>query len=123
MVEPFPVRDTETGVAYGVEDVPDLCSPSVLSAALAAAVVWLLSSVHSEVHFKDREHDALVQVKHRRQSGLGLFAMQYMSSDSLKRPSLLILQALSLPAMHAPLLSTLSLHSYNTGMRTPAYTN
>jgi hypothetical protein len=44
-------------------DALDLCSLFLLPAALAAAVEWLLSSVHSDVHFKERQHDALVQVK------------------------------------------------------------
>ena len=102
MVETFRVRDTETGVAYGVEDAPDLYWLVVLSAALAAAVVWLLSSVHSEVHFKDRERDALVQVEQHREPGLGLSAMQYMSSDSLKRLLLYICPCLIILAHACP---------------------
>ena len=40
-------------------DALDLCSLFLLLEALAAAVEWSMSSVHSEVHFKDRVHDAL----------------------------------------------------------------
>jgi hypothetical protein len=43
-----------------MEDAPDLYWLSVLPAALAAAVEWLLSSVHSDVHFKYSERDAFV---------------------------------------------------------------
>jgi hypothetical protein len=84
------VHGTETRVAYTVVDALDLCSVFVLPAVLAAAVEWLLSSVHSDVHFEDRAPDALVQVKHRRQPSLGVSAIRYMSSDSLKRLLLFI---------------------------------
>jgi hypothetical protein len=58
-----PVLDTGIGVAYVMVDEPDLCSLFVLPAALVAAVEWLLSSVHIDVHFKERKHDALVHVE------------------------------------------------------------